>query len=462
MATDDAPTASPDPSDSSAGGSTDGALDDRPAAGASSSASPIVDAPADLPAERLLHHGAADRARGLDPAPFETALAEDAARRRVDESLERVRSRIDRVEDRIDEVRSLREDVAGAKAEIDEMSSARETAEQELDDAETRLEAVREKQSARRSRGSVLYAALYTAAGLLFVAGDVILSREIVASALKLGGTAEPWIFAVGLAMLAVLLKPAYDRLVETRYWDGKTGAFQSVIVACSVVAIATLGVLGAFRSTALRADTRIERLSSRLAQATDPAAIERIQEQIASAQQSVANSPMGYWSFVLSGVLFAVAGAVCLGIGIRHLRDAYHLRYRLYRARRRLEDERDDAAERLDRLREQLPERRVALRTLQQRLADAPDLAALRERRAALRDRESALLDERADLRSRRRQALYRRGYDRGEGAVGPNAPADGPRTNGSGGPRAGDASGGRPDASPRSLLGRSADGSE
>jgi hypothetical protein len=462
MATADAPTASSD---------RPGSVPERPEEDAPENtpentpdrAPPIVDAPADLPAERLLRQGAADRTRGLDPGPFETALAEGAARTRVNESLERVRSRLDRVERRLDDVRSLREDVAGAKAEIDEMKSARATAEQDLDDAETRLEAVREEQSAGRDRGSVLYATLYTAAGLLFVAGDVILSREIVASALKLGGTAEPWIFAVGLAMLAVLLKPAYDRLVETRYWKGRTGAFQGVIVACSVVAIATLGVLGAFRSTALRADTRIERLSSRLAQATDPAAIERIQEQIAAAQQSVANSPMGYWSFVLSGVLFAVAGAVCLGIGVRHLRDAYHLRYRLHRARRRLEDERDAAAERLERLRERLPERRVALRTLQQRLADAPGLAALRERRDALLEREAALLDERADLRSRRRQALYRRGYDRGDDAF-----ATG-RTGGSGPSRAGrngaspaDGSDEHPYAAVHPLLGRHTGGSE
>ena len=56
---------------------------------------------------------------------------------------------------------------------------------------------------------------IYLAAGITFIFGDLIISHEIVAYALNIRDNYEAWAFAIGLAMLSVLLKPAYDRLVE-------------------------------------------------------------------------------------------------------------------------------------------------------------------------------------------------------------------------------------------------------
>ena len=61
---------------------------------------------------------------------------------------------------------------------------------------------------------------IYLLAGISFVAGDLIISHEIVAYALNIRNNFEAWAFAVGLAMVSVLLKPAYERLIENPYTE--------------------------------------------------------------------------------------------------------------------------------------------------------------------------------------------------------------------------------------------------
>jgi predicted nucleic acid-binding Zn-ribbon protein len=381
-------------------------------ASSASSDDPSSESDSDAP---LAAAGEEDGAAGLPAGPYQTLVAQSVARSRIGDELDALNARLERVDASIEEVRSLRAEIAATETEIEQMTDRRASLREDLDDAETNREAVEEEQHAKSSRGSVIYAGLYTIAGLFFVAGDVIMSREIVANALKLRGDVEPWIFAIGLGMLAVLLKPAYDRLVEKRWWKGRERAFGVVISVCAVGVVGTLWVLGAFRSTAFVANAKIQRLTAELMETSDPARIQEIQQQVTTLQEGLMESPLGYWAFVFSGILFAVAGAVCLGIGIRHLRDAYHLRYRLYRARRRIEQRVDRCRSDLEDLSDQLPEARVRLQRLRQQLADRPSLDALRDRRSKLRAARRELRDRRADLESLRRQAEYRRGHDRG-----------------------------------------------
>jgi hypothetical protein len=363
-----------------------------------------------------------DGAAGISREPSETILAHQVARAHVQRLQDDVRDRLNALSEQVDAVRSQRKAIVETEARLEQMEEQHASTARRLSTSENRLEATEEAQAAKKARGSLFYAGLYSLAGTLFIAGDVIMSREIVANALKLQGDVEPWVFAIGLAMLAILLKPAYDRLVETPYWNGRPGIFAGVIGVCGAGALATLWILGAFRSTAFVSNARIQRLTAELMQASDPAAIGEIQAQIGSIQQGLIESPLGYWAFVVSGVLFAVAGAVCLGIGIRHGRDAYHIRYRLHRARRRFQAACDEQRTTLAELEDAMAEHHVRLRRQQQVLDDMPTLDALAEQRAALRERETLLRDQEADLHSRALHARYQHGYARGQ-ADGPSA---------------------------------------
>ena len=357
--------------------------------------------------------GRSDGHEDRSGAPYESFLVQSVAEARLQEELDALEDRLNHVETTIEEVQMLRQDLVDSKTSLEHLLSKRERTKEKIEDVETSLEAVEQEQAAKQRHGSVLYALLYTMAGAFFIAGDVIMSREIVASALKLSGDVEQWIFGIGLAMLAVLLKPAYDRLVERRYWAGNEKAFAGVISACALGAMGTLWVLGAFRSAAFASGSRIQRLTTKLTQTSDPAAIQQIQSEIAALQQNLIDGPLAYWAFALSGVLFAVAGAVCLGIGLRHVRGAYHLRYRLYRAYRRYRRRRDSLTDTLAELNEQIPECQASLRRQKQALSDTASLDALRDQRDHLRSQRRSLRNERAEVRSQRLQSLYRHGYD-------------------------------------------------
>lgn len=378
------------------------------------------------PFDALDDQAHADGAMGVPREPAETLLSHHVAQSHVATLREEVRHRLDDVNDRRNDVRERRQDHAETAAHLEHLRAKRDKTSDRLADAETQREAAEEAQSSEYARGSVFYAGLYSLAGLFFIAGDVIMSREIVANALKLRGDVEPWIFAIGLAMLAILLKPAYDRLVETPYWNGNRGIFAGVIGVCSAGALATLWILGAFRSTAFVSNARIQRLTAELMQASDPSAIGAIQAEIGTIQQGLIESPLGYWAFVVSGVLFAVAGAVCLGIGVRHGRDAYHVRYRLHRAKNRLDAECEALRNTLDTLNDAIAEQEVTLQRQQQALDDLPSLDALQEQAGALRDRLAFLHDQHADVQSRHLQARYRHAHDRGQTGGHPPPPAE------------------------------------
>jgi hypothetical protein len=196
---------------------------------------------------------------------------------------------------------------------------------------------------------SLMAGVLYLLAGLSFVLGDLIISHEIVAYALNIHDNVEAWAFAVGLAMLSVLLKPAYERLIEEPYLSKENpnskrihGIFQTCLL---FFAVGTMFILGWFRYEAYRTEQLKSGINQQIrtiqsnANPIDPsqASAANSQQVIVQMEQQLkrfdklnldlVNSPWALASFVLSGILFAVAGAICLGISFPIL-QAYWFRW--------------------------------------------------------------------------------------------------------------------------------------
>ena len=207
----------------------------------------------------------------------------------------------------------------------------------QIDDNLANIKRIEGKRNRNESPYSLFAGILYLLAGIAFVTGDLIISHEIVAYALNIRDNYEAWAFAIGLAMLSVLLKPAYDRLVEQPYineYSPKTkrtyAIFQGFLVAFSV---ATMLILGWFRYEAYKTDKLKESINKQIkamqlnSQPMDPTAvnpadnqalIQKMDEQLKAYDKlnlDLVNSPWALMSFILSGVLFAIAGAICLGI---------------------------------------------------------------------------------------------------------------------------------------------------
>lgn len=227
----------------------------------------------------------------------------------------------------------LQEHIMGINTHARKVSFIQE----QIEDNTTNIKRIEGKRNSRETPYSFLAGLLYLSAGIAFVSGDLIISHEIVAYALNIRDNYEAWAFAIGLAMLSVLLKPAYDRLVEQPYindYSPKTkrtyAIFQGFLL---VFSIATMLILGWFRYEAYKTDKLKESINKQIkamqlnSQPMDPTAvntadnqaiIQKMDEQLKAFDKlnvDLVNSPWALMSFVLSGVLFAVAGAICLGI---------------------------------------------------------------------------------------------------------------------------------------------------
>ncbi len=296
---------------------------------------------------------------------------------------------------------------------------------------------LRERRTKAAPDYSLLAGLLFLVAGISFLAGDLIISHEIVAYALNIRDTNEAWAFAVGLAMVSILLKPAYDRLIEQPYQENpvqygrRYGRFKMGLALFSVL---TLAVLGWFRYEAYRTDqlkAAINKSVRQLQLNTDPTAatqdlsaatLYKIEKQLSESSElnlALVNSPWALLSFVLSGILFALAGAVCLGIALPVL-SAFWFRWlqadiKLWKLRRRLK--------RLDKeiapIQAALSEQRVQQNILQHNLDLLPDLDALKARRETVYAELTTLYAELKLAQTDSRISNFNDGYGQGEATL-------------------------------------------
>ncbi len=177
-----------------------------------------------------------------------------------------------------------------------------------------------------RNKYSFLAGVLFLIAGFIFIVGDLVISHEIVAYALNIKNNVEAWTFAVGLAMVSVLLKPAYDRLIEQPYLYKKTVTTEVIYLIFKVLLVfftfVTLFTLGLFRYEAYKTDRLKESINKNILQLQADDISEQNERLILLKSKESENlslklveHPAGLYSFVFSGIMFAVAGAICLGL---------------------------------------------------------------------------------------------------------------------------------------------------
>ena len=220
--------------------------------------------------------------------------------------------------------------------EYEEQNHLTAQLENEIAEKKNRIAEIKELKKQNQSPYPMLAGIIYLAAGITFIFGDLIISHEIVAYALNIRNTFEAWAFALGLAGVSILLKPAYERLIEQPYLTQVNtsskrahGYFQLVLV---LISIGTLSILGWFRYEAYKTDKLKEAINREIKslqlEATplisggqtveNPLLTQKIEQKLReydALNQQLVNSPWALLSFVLSGVLFAIAGAICLGI---------------------------------------------------------------------------------------------------------------------------------------------------
>lgn len=301
---------------------------------------------------------------------------------------------------------------------------------------ETEQAQLQQRRALTVSEYSLLAGLLFLVAGVSFLAGDLIISHEIVAYALNIRDNTEAWAFAVGLAMVSILLKPAYDRLIEGPYKADPVAngrRYQRFKVGLAVLSVLTLVVLGWFRYEAYRTDQlkaainkSIKNLQLNAPLDADgnpvpltPAVMQQIEKQLQNSDSlnlDLVNSPIALLSFVLSGLLFALAGAVCLGIALPVL-AAFWLRWlQVDRRRWTLRQRLNRLMKKLLPAEQALAEQVARKAVLEHELALLPDLEALKTEKKALLETINNLLNDSRLAQTDSRIATFNDGYSKGE----------------------------------------------
>jgi hypothetical protein len=276
---------------------------------------------------------------------------------------------------------------------------------------------------------------IYLFAGISFVAGDLIISHEIVAYALNIRNNFEAWAFAVGLAMVSVLLKPAYERLIENPYSDNPTPRakrvyawFKGVTV---VFAVATLFILGWFRYEAYKTDKMkdsvnksIKQLQNQILDPLNPSAalppevtaqIESKMKVFDALNEKLVNSPWALASFVLSGILFALAGAICLGIAFPVLQCYWQRWLQIDPKLKRLRKEQKRLTTDLQAIETEMAEQIVQKNILENDLKLLPSLETLQSQKQALQEEIKGIENETRLAETDARIGAYNDGFGKG-----------------------------------------------
>jgi hypothetical protein len=311
----------------------------------------------------------------------------------------------------------------------------KERVESQLSENQEFIDNFSAKRNAVAHKYSLFAGIIYLLAGISFVAGDLIISHEIVAYALNIRNNFEAWAFAVGLAMVSVLLKPAYERLIENPYSDNPTPRakrvyawFKGVTV---VFAVVTLFILGWFRYEAYKTDKMKEGVNKSIKQlqnqafdplnptaAPSPALTQQIDAKLRTfdtLNEKLVNSPWALASFVLSGILFALAGAICLGIAFPVLQCYWQRWLQIDPKLKRLRKEQKRLTTDLQAFEVELSEQIVQKNILENDLKLLPNLENLQAQRQNLQE-EIKAIEERTQLaETDARIGAYNDGFGKG-----------------------------------------------
>ncbi len=361
--------------------------------------------------EEAYGYGQVDGQAGVNSENYRSYVGWTLEEERLAALLTEAKERLRDAEDRYAHTRDLLPNIAARTKEQEGAEQRASELRQELGEVEQALDRVESERNEKASRGSLFSGSLYMSVAIIFVLADVIVARQIVADALKftkgeLFGINESWLFAFGLAMISVLLKPVYDRLVEEKYLDG-TGrrTYAWVMIAVASFALATLFVMGAFRSEAFALQSQIDTLIRAQGSADE---IRRVGDALAS-------SRLGGWANVLSGMLFAIAGAVSLGMGSRHYQDYWQIRRRLARESAKLRAQVQAARTQLRLLAGEIASRSAEISRLTVEWVESPGLEHEKtERDQRRRERDQLLVQFKAAARHKI-GCVYQDGYSLG-----------------------------------------------
>ena len=267
---------------------------------------------------------------------------------------------------------------------------------------------------------------VFVVAAVIFMAADFFISKKIVAKALSMDRGLESSLFAAGIAAISILLKPAYDALRANRA-NRKVTLW--IIAAITII---TVFVMGKFRYEAYVNDTNHEKISGqivllndKLKNTTNFGEEQRLQqdkrdliEEGAALDDKLNDHWSAEWFFVLTGILFAIAGAICFSEGVWILTMNHRRQKTRPFAPHYFADFKDYKTSRLQNLSEEQNRLKDSVTQIAVLKAELTRIQGLPPLIKELEEQKIALEKESVPLGINSRVAYYNDGYARGKQA--------------------------------------------
>ena len=267
---------------------------------------------------------------------------------------------------------------------------------------------------------------LFILGALFFLMADVLFSQNVLTNVLDLPGW-EAWILAIAVGALTLAVKPTVDRFFEQPYIKGENKKRNYIfLITVSLLILTALGLLGAYRNQAqhyteqyVDLETKIQDIDNKEARGEaltveDMKDKEDLQAEKRKLDRQLYLDPRITTGFILISILFAVAGAICLSIGLP-AGSQLIVRQRHRKELKQMLQQLEALKAFLNQLYEQLTEQETAAQIARKELSHLPEPGDLRAEERSLTQKEELLLEERARQKEQRHKQWYKLGYLRG-----------------------------------------------
>jgi hypothetical protein len=267
------------------------------------------------------------------------------------------------------------------------------------------------------SEYSWMPAFLYFAAGITFIIADISITKQITSWGFNMTGW-QSWIFAIGLASIAFLIKPMIDRLLEKPFQASGfklKNAYKFTLLGITVIGLGMLFCLGEFRSDSEIAQNDIRILQGQMdgLDPHTPAYIE-LQKRCDTINKSLDQNAMGQTGLILSGMLFAIGGAICLSIAFGSLKQLINRYWILPFRIRQLKKEIDVIGQQVATARSEHTAIKTTCEQAEKSIA-ASEAPLLKEELKKLQEERLALVSEFYTIQYEKERALYLDGKNKG-----------------------------------------------
>lgn len=265
--------------------------------------------------------------------------------------------------------------------------------------------------------------ALFFLAGAAFMLADFSILFDVAFNTMGME-RGEANMFAIGLVCIAFIIKPAVDRVFEKPYLkNNEVKRNHTFLIVVSLIALVALACMGYYRHYGFSATENKKNIDSKIAaiensaESDTPENVKSLQEYMKEKElvnKEMSDSKALMLVYILSSILFALAGAICFSIAFPAV-DSLLLRQRYRKEYHGQKEHLSQLEELINQFFRRIKEHKIEIEKANTEISFLPTLADLKERLLDLEEEEQKELINYFAKQIAAHHAMYRDGREKG-----------------------------------------------